>query len=584
MNTSPDGAMRGRPVPPVLSVPSSPCLRVSVVEIVFAAAVAVVVAAVFARLVGCSFTDWDDQGTIWANPRLNPPSWAAVRYYWTTVGEATPGQLFTPVTYTVWSALAAVAGRPPDADRVALSPAVFHAANVALHAVTAGLVYLLLARLSGRRWGAVAGALVFGLHPVQVEPVGWASGTKDVLCGLFSVAALLAYVAATGAGTRRAARGRYAVATACFALAMLSKPTALVVPLMAGVTDVLLVGRPARTAARWLWPWAVLMIPCAVWTRAAQPAPWASPVAVWQRPLVAADAAAFYLCKVAWPAHLCVDYGRRPGTVVATGAVEWTWLLPAAVAVVAVVAGRRGRPAVAAGTLFALPLVPVSGLVPFDFEFFSTTADHYLYLPMLGVAVAVTWGLPRVPRRAAVAASVAVLAALATRSAVQMPTWQDTSSLFANVLRVNPHSFAAYEQLGYVQTTRAARLGGDRPALPPTDPRYAEWRADLERSLVLYHRSLRQYDGFVPSLVNVAITAGRLGLHDQQRAALRRVAALQPTLPAAMRADPLRLAQMMLDAGDPAAAVGVLDPVLRADPNDRPAAVVRARALAAVRP
>ena len=117
--------------------------------------VAVVTAAVFARLAACSFTYWDDQDTIWGNPRLNPPSLSSALFYWTAIGKGTPGELYTPVTYTAWSAQAAVAGRPPDADGIRLSPAVFHAANVLVHAAAAAAVCRLLLQLFGRPWPAV---------------------------------------------------------------------------------------------------------------------------------------------------------------------------------------------------------------------------------------------------------------------------------------------------------------------------------------------------------------------------------------------------------------------------------------------
>ena len=532
------------------------------------AAVAVVTVGVFARLAWCDFTVWDDAGTIAANPLLRPPSWSAVGFYWATIGERTPGQLYTPVTYTVWEAVAAAAGVRAWA---------FHGTNVLLHATAAVLAYGLLKRLFGRpsttsgSWPAAAGALLFALHPVQVESVGWASGTKDVLCGLFAIAAVSAYVAAVRASTRPGTRLRYLAATTLFLLAMLSKPTAVVVPLMAFAVDVLLLGRPWRTAARWLWPWAVLVVPCVLWTRAAQPALWASPVPAWTRPLIAADALAFDLGKAAWPVHLGVDYGRRPTAVYASGAIWWTWLVPAGVT--AVVLWRRRKAVVAAAVLFALPVVPVSGLVPFDFQFYSTVSDHYLYLPLLGVAVLGTWGLTRLGSRSAVVAATTVLVAVAVRSATQTAVWQDTRSLFAHGLAVNPASFVSCDMLGYA-TTQDAKAERDDAAR----------QAGLERSLGWYRASLDRFPGYVPSLVNIAINAGRLGRADEVRSALRRVARLQPTLPTAMKMDPLRLGQWMIDSGDPAAAAAYLDGVCRADPTDMQALFLRAKAAQAAAP
>ena len=202
---------------------------------------------------------------------------------------------------------------------------------------------------------------------------------------------------------------------------------------------------------------------------------------------------------------------------------------------------------------------------------------------MLGVAVTATWALTRVPprqHRLATAVTVAVLVALGVRSFVQMPTWRTTTTLFEHVLAVNPRSFAACDQLGHVDVVLARRIAGQRAAVPPGDLRYAEWRRDLEGSLVWYRRALDRFDGYVPALVNIATDAGRLGRHDEQRQALRRVYDLQPTVPVGLRADPVELANRMLAAGDPAAAERVLDEVLRAEPTNVTAMVLRSRAVA----
>ena len=547
-----------------------------------AALVFAVTVLVFGRLAWCDFTAWDDPSTIADNRLLRPPSWHGVWFYWTTIGKETPGELYTPVTYTVWSAVAAVAGVKAWA---------YHGANVLLHATAAVVAYGLLRRLlaacpsgatakrSGATVAAGAGALLFALHPVQVESVGWASGTKDVLCGLFAMAALWAYVGSVEAVGRGATRRRYALATLLFGLAMLSKPTALVVPLMAAVVDHWMFGRPWPAVARRLWPWAVLMVPCVLWTRAAQQAPWASPVAAWTRPLVAADAVAFDLGKLAWPARLCVDYGRRPVAVYASGALGWTWAVPAVVA--GLILWRRSRPLTVAGLLFALPLVPVSGLVPFDFQFYSTPADHYLYLPMFGVALAGAMAVAGVVARWPAAGrwgAAVVLAALGVRSAAQTATWQDTQTVFAHVLAVNPRSFIGHDMLGYVATRRAGAIVNGRQTVRPSDPEYPAWRAELERALAEYHAALRELPEYVPSLVNLALTNTKLDRPADVRAALRRVAELQPRMPAAMKMDPPVLGQWLVDRGEAATAVAYLRRVVRDDPGNGRALYVLAEA------
>src|SRR4051794_29053843 len=101
--------------------------------------VGVVTVAVFAPLIACEFTSWDDPETLVENPRLHPPTWSNVGYYWTASGPDAPMGLYVPVTYTAWSGIAAITG--------GVKPAPFHAANVLLHAVNVVLVFQLLRRL-----------------------------------------------------------------------------------------------------------------------------------------------------------------------------------------------------------------------------------------------------------------------------------------------------------------------------------------------------------------------------------------------------------------------------------------------------
>ena len=90
-------------------------------------------------------------------------------------------------------------------------------------------------------WTACVGAVLFAVHPVQVETVAWASGMKDLLCGLFVVGAMVAYVRSVdgvadpvgrkkGQETASATPSTVAIGIGLMVLGMLSKPTAMVTP------------------------------------------------------------------------------------------------------------------------------------------------------------------------------------------------------------------------------------------------------------------------------------------------------------------------------------------------------------------
>jgi protein O-mannosyl-transferase len=74
-----------------------------------------------------------------------------------------------------------------------LNPRVTHWGNLLLHLACVALAYVLLRRMGIGLIGSAFGALLFGIHPMRVESVAWATERKDVLFGLFFFAALIFY-------------------------------------------------------------------------------------------------------------------------------------------------------------------------------------------------------------------------------------------------------------------------------------------------------------------------------------------------------------------------------------------------------
>ena len=87
----------------------------------------------------------------------------------------------------------------------------------------------------------------------------------------------------------------------------------------------------------------LLAVACVIWSRAAQEQYEPTDTPLWTRPLVAADAVAFYLWKLVWPAKLAIIYGRTPDAVVRSGAIHYTWVVPVMVAAFAWVLRHRFR-------------------------------------------------------------------------------------------------------------------------------------------------------------------------------------------------------------------------------------------------
>jgi protein O-mannosyl-transferase len=162
-----------------------------------------------------------------------------------------------------------------------------------------------------------------------------------------------------------------------------------------------------------------------------QPATDIRPGSLWARPLIAADSLTFYLSKLILPLHLTFEYGRTPAAVLSDPApnlLYWTWTIPLAITVF--LWRFNNSKLTLAALIFLLGVLPVLGFVPFEFQYHSTVADRYVYVSMLGAALAAAWFLARFPTPSACAAACAVLAFFCTVSFVQAGRWKNTEVLY----------------------------------------------------------------------------------------------------------------------------------------------------------
>lgn len=427
----------------------------------------VVIGVVYVRLAFAGFVSFDDGLHVYANPFLNPPTLESVAKLWRGPYE----KLYVPLAYTIFGAIAAWSRVPSHLDvsvgqAVSLDATAFHVVSVALHLANAWLCFVFARRLSGRTRSALIAALIFALHPLQVESVGWISELRGLASSLFALLALNAFVLARQAPAGAFARSRRLLVASAVAVtsAMLCKPSAVVLPLVALVLDRGVFDTPWRRALLQAASWAVLTVPFAWVTRSLQAVNAAGGSVWWQRPFVAGDALAFYLFKTFVPLDLCVDYGRTPSAVLSHA---WGYLAGAVpLAVFAFCyANRRRRPKSWLGALlFVVFLLPTLGLVPFSFQAYSTVADRYAYLALVGVGLVVGEVAEQLrSRKIATRGLAAALVGLAFASFQQSRFWLDSSALLRRAIDVNPQAAFAYNNLGDVE------LGNGNPAAALAD-------------------------------------------------------------------------------------------------------------------
>jgi hypothetical protein len=524
----------------------------------------------FGGLYNADFTSWDDPFTTASNPHLNPPTFGGLAYHW----RHSEYGLYIPITYTLWWLIAHVAYlNQADARGINLNPAIFHLANVLLHAINALIVFSILRRLLKRDWPAAIGALLFALHPVQVEAVSWISGMKDVLCGTFSLAAIACYlIFAEGMNRQDAETPRemrrawvlYGVGLVCFVLGILSKPSAMVVPGILLVIDYFGVRRAIRPIIVALAPWFCISIAAAISAKFFQPAIGIVSVPLWARPLIVGDSLSFYLYKLLLPISLGIDYGRRPQVVMHQPWFYFAWLIPLAIALV-LWRWRKSRPLlVAAACIFVIAVAPTLGWTRFLFQYYSTVADHYVYVAMLGPALALGYLLTRTRTQAGYLIAGAVLVVYGVLTSLQTATWKSDQALFTQTIATNPKSFAGYNNLGHMYFVFASQT---------SDPREKEEL--LASAARAFHNSIECNPDYPDAHENLALVLILHGNVDQAIEQIKDSLRLRATLPKEIRGEfyrgYLNLARQLVQRDRDAEAAEAYREYLKYAPDDEDA-------------
>jgi tetratricopeptide (TPR) repeat protein len=518
----------------------------------------------FAPVVQNGFVDWDDTDNLTANPFFRGLGWPQLKWMWTTtlMGHYIPLTWMSfGVDYLAWG----------------MNPLGYHLTNLFLHAANAFLVYaiaLRLIRLSasggardedvGVRLGAAFTALLFGLHPLRVESVAWATERRDVLCGLFVLASVLAYLRRAERAEPAHDRRWYSISLGFFALAALSKSMAVTLPAVLLLLDVYPLRRLRGDPRAWLgapiarvWaekvPFLAISAIITAVAFVAVRGNLASPIelGVVDRVALSVYQVAFYLWKSIVPLRLAALY-ELPTPLVVSG---WPFALSAVVlatiTTLAIVMRPRWPAILTTWVASAIVLIPVSGIFHNGPQI---AADRYTYLAALPWAVLVggglrlwwntlkRWGRPA--RALALCAPAAVAVALGALSWTQTQTWRDSERLWTHALAVSPSSLAHYNLGVHLdgQGRWDEAITHYRRALE-IKPDFAEahynWGVDLARqgrwdeAVSRYDHALRLKPDHAEAHYNWGIALARQGQWDAAIAHYARALELRPTFAAA---------------------------------------------------
>ncbi len=414
---------------------------------------------------------WDDR--IFTGARA-VRDWSGLRPIWLSPSEIENEAHYWPLVYTTFWLEHKLWG---------YAPAGYHVVNVLLHLANT----LLLWRLAGRLAvpGAWLLAAVFAVHPLHVESVVWVMERKDVLSGLFYLAAFLAFVRFAEETRPRRARRHYLLALGLFGLALLSKSIVVTLPAALLIRQWWKEGRATGAGLLALAPFFALGLAAAAADVAfsASREPLSLGYSMVERGLIAAHALWFYAGKLLWPADLIVIYPHWEVSAADPGA--WGYLAAAAALAAALwlLRHRIGRGPLAGALFFAVTLSPVLGFVDYGYMQFSFVADRYQYLAGIGVMAVLTGaaahGAGRLPggwRKGAAGGAAAVLVLLGTLTWRQADLYRDGVTFFGHIVAHNPTAREAHRNLGEALTTQgrweeALAAFHIAEELAPEDPR-----------------------------------------------------------------------------------------------------------------
>jgi protein O-mannosyl-transferase len=604
----------------------------------------VAVICVFGQVIHFDFISVDDDFYVYRNPIV------ARGLTWEGIGWA-----FTHAHAANWHPLTWLS-HMVDCRLYGLRAGGHHATSVLLHAANAVLLFLLLRRMTNTLWPGAFVAALFALHPLRVESVAWVAERKDVLSGLFFMLTFWTYVNyVSGArcqvsGGEANAKGQmpkaktlqpclwYWLTLLCFALGLLSKPMLVTLPFVlllldywplkrvSGVTyqvsgaDALSTNLTPRTSHLTLLVEKLPLLALAVgscgltiWAqRQVGAIKTGDELAIPWRLANAAVAYVGYVGQLFFPYRLAAYY-PHPATglplLEIVGAV-----LVLALVTVAVFRGRRFGYLPVGWLWYLGMLVPVIGLVQVGAQ---AHADRYTYLPQIGLALIIAFGLAdfssrwsRSAKLTLAMAGAAGLAVLASCSWRQTQYWRNSETLWTRALKCNPRSSWIEKVLGDLlsdqgrldeamayyrrgaeispnyaglrlnfgnalyRVSRFAEARRELEAAIQADPKMTDAHISLgvvlflqeETDLAIRHfqKALALNPNHPAALSDLGVVLERLGRTDEAIALYRRALSVNPSFTDAHH----NLARLLLGRGRAAEAIPHYEQALKANPND----------------
>jgi protein O-mannosyl-transferase len=426
------------------------------------------------QVLGYDFV-WDDLlDDLLTNPNLQEINWESVSGIW----QLSFWDKYIPVTFTIRALLKLAGGNVFD-------PFVFHLFSLVMHILNTLLVFLILKKVIRQDFASLVGALLFLLHPLQVESVAWITANEVLIASFWGLVSLLFFMKYRESGKKYS----LIISLASYALSILSRASLIGLPFIFLGLDILYYKVKFKNSLLRQIPYFLLMLPGIIIQMLNQPGVKEeifSPL--YLRPFVWLDNLGFFIFKLIFPINLRPAYGHVTETLIS----DWRFYLSALLMIMLIYLIyriRQKKPLMVWGYLiFVISMLPVSGLIPFVFQNWSNVADRYIYFSLLGVSLAIGLIVAKYSRVRYLLSGLLVVCFVMV-SAYQVPLWEDDVVLWqSNIHRSGKNVSAfAYNNLGIAYQSR----GNDSGAMASFEAAILQ---DSTFSAALNNRGLCYFD------------------------------------------------------------------------------------------
>ncbi len=376
----------------------------------------------------------------------------------------------------------------------------YHLTNVILHILGSLLLFWLFNRMTGSVWRSAFVAGFFALHPLQVESVAWITHRKDVLSGFFWMLTLCFYVYYT----EKPMIKRYLLVLGSFICALMSKPMAVTLPIIMILLDYWPLGRfHSKRENLFFWQlrekflFFILFATFFVITLFAHYKPSLKLVdaPLSSRMMNAIVAFVAYLEKTFWPYDLTISYPFPAHIPISQ--ILLASLVIIFVTVFFIVMVKR-LPYLFFGWLwYAITILPVIGII--QKVILRAMAEHYMYLPSIGIAIMLAWGIPLLFPGENIRKKILFPAGIATLILLAILTWNQCG-YWKNDIVLYQHTIQTIKDEAYAHHLRGITYG-----------KLGQYPLAIEE----FDKALRLKPYYIKAYYNRGLAYAKLGQHQR---------------------------------------------------------------------